>query len=128
MQEARGSGGKGRVAGHRVDGGVQDREAGERSEPGGRVVWGFGLILVYSCLEMGSFSLYHCTLAGVTGEGPSVPTSCLPSASRHEGRTQEPSSLQLFVRCFGRIMKSVSAIYPVCWVPDVSRVYCSSRI
>lgn len=24
--------------------GVQDREAGERSEPGGRVVWGFGLI------------------------------------------------------------------------------------
>lgn len=41
-----------------------------------------------------------------------MPTSCLPSASRHEGRTQERSSLQLFVSCFGRIMKSVSAIYP----------------
>lgn len=114
-----------------MDGGVQDREAGERSEPGGRVVWGFGLILVYSCLEMGRFfSSVSLHLSRSHWGRPFcayfLSTVCFQT--REEGRTQEPSSLQLFVRCFGRIMKSVSAIYPVCWVPDVSRMYCSSRI
>lgn len=58
--------GAGRVAVQRVgeDRGVQDREAGERSEPGGRVVWGFGLIFPgYGSIPALKWECFLCIIA-----------------------------------------------------------------